>query len=260
MANQDWELYIATLLLEVNRHGNPKTPSFRVSEWTERFAEAGFDGMELWEYHATLAEPEEAEALQTTAFPTAIFNTYASMDEAGREDRERATRWVERLQPWGIKFNVGKEPAARETYLTTVREWRAQLPADVTLLCECHPGTIVEEPEAAKQFFDDLNVDNWGIIVHALNRIESLQAWFDTFGSAVMHAHLQMRTDDRQVIRFDRRPERTREAVRVMSDAGFQGSCSFEFTEGMRTPDENIEDLWANTLRDLAYLRTVLSQ
>ena len=92
MVNQDWELYIATLLLEVNRHGSPKTPSFPVSEWTDRFAGAGFDGMELWEYHATLAGPEEAKALQETAFPTTIFNTYASMDEAGREDRERATR------------------------------------------------------------------------------------------------------------------------------------------------------------------------
>ena len=260
MVNQDWELYIATLLLEVNRHGSPKTPSFPVSEWTDRFAGAGFDGMELWEYHATLAGPEEAKALQETAFPTTIFNTYASMDEAGREDRERATRWVERLQPWGIKFNVGKQPEERETYLTKVREWRAQLPGDVTLLCECHPGTIIEEPDAAKQFFDDLNVNNWGIIVHPFNRLESIQAWFDTFGSAIMHAHLQMRTDDRQVIRFDRRPERTREAVRIMSEAGFQGSCSFEFTEGMNIPDETIEDLWKNVLRDLFYLRTVLSQ
>lgn len=260
MTNRDWELYIATLLLEVNRHGSPKTPSFQVSAWTDRFADAGFDGMELWEYHVTLAEPAEVQALQDTPFPTMIFNTYASMDETGQTARAEAVRWVEQLGPWGIKFNVGKDPAARETYLTTVREWRAQLPWDVTLLCECHPGTIIEEPAAAKQFFDDLDVENWGIIVHPFNRLESLQAWFDIFGSAVMHAHLQMRTDDRQVIRFDRRPERARETVRIMSEAGFQGSCSFEFTEGMNTPDETIEDLWKNALRDLFYLRTVLSQ
>jgi sugar phosphate isomerase/epimerase len=259
MANHNWDLYIATLLLEVNRHSSPKAPSFRVSEWTDRFDRAGFDGMELWEYHATLAEPEESQALQETTFPTAVFNTYASMDEAGREDRARATRWIERLEPWGVKFNVGKQPEERETYLTHVREWRAQVPADVTLLCECHPGTIIEEPAAARQFFADLGVENWGIIVHPLNRLESLQAWFDTFGPAIMHAHLQMRTDDRTVIRFDQRPERTREAVRIMSEAGFQGSCSFEFTGGMNTPDENIEDLWTNTLRDLIYFREVLA-
>jgi sugar phosphate isomerase/epimerase len=259
MINGDWDLYIATLLLEVNRHSNPKTPSFRVSEWTEHFAEAGFDGMELWEYHATLVESDEAEALQRAAFPTAIFNTYASMDEAGREARREATRWVERLEPWGVKFNVGKDPEERETYLAGVREWRSALPEDVTLLCECHPGTIIEEPEAAKRFFEDLNVENWGVIVHPLNHLDSLRAWFDTLGSAIMHAHLQMRSEDRGVIRFDRRPEQVREAVRIMSEGGFRGSCSFEFTEGMNAPGENIEDLWTNTLRDLFTFREILA-
>lgn len=259
MLNKAWQLYIGTILLEANRHGEGKTPTYQVSEWTNHFAKDGFDGMELWEYHATLAGPGEAAALQTSAFPTAIYNSYASMDEAGRNDRERATAWVKRLSPWGIKFNVGKKFEDREIYIATLREWRDQLPNEVCLLCECHPGSIIDDPTAAKLFFDELNIEGWGIIVHPLNRLESLQAWFDTFGSAIMHAHLQMRTDDRTVIRFDRRPDRTKEAVRIMREAGFKGSCSFEFTEGMNTRDENINDLWDNTLSDLAYLKEILS-
>jgi hypothetical protein len=74
-----------------------------------------------------------------------------------------------------------------------------------------------------------------------------------------MHAHLQMRSEDRGVIRFDRRPEQVREAVRIMSEGGFRGSCSFEFTEGMNAPGENIEDLWTNTLRDLFTFREILA-
>ena len=88
MLNKARQLYIGTILLEVNRHGEGKTPTYQVSEWTNHFAKAGFDGMELWEYHATLAGPGEAAALQTSTFPTAIYNSYASMDEAGRNDRE----------------------------------------------------------------------------------------------------------------------------------------------------------------------------
>ena len=49
---EDGKIYIGTILLEVNRWTAGKEPSYLVSEWVERFAEAGFDGMELWQFHA----------------------------------------------------------------------------------------------------------------------------------------------------------------------------------------------------------------
>jgi sugar phosphate isomerase/epimerase len=181
------------------------------------------------------------------------------MDETGRAYRARAAELAVRLGARGIKFNVGKDPAARDTYLRTVRAWRAELPDDVHLLCECHPGTIIEEPAAAKAFFDELGTGGWGIIVHPFSKLESLPAWFDAFGPAIVHAHLQMRTDDWTAIRFDRRPERAKEAVRIMRAAGYTGSCTFEFTEGMNAPGENADDLFANALIDLAFLKEILT-
>jgi len=38
------DIYVGTILLEVNRHKPGKVPTILVSEWIGRSAEAGFDG------------------------------------------------------------------------------------------------------------------------------------------------------------------------------------------------------------------------
>ena len=255
----DWELYMGTILLEPTRHATPKAPSYQVSDWAARLAEAGFDGMELWEYHATLCTPAELAALEALSLPVAVFNSYATMDDAGRQDRARATSLAKRLGAKGIKFNVGKDPAERQVYLANIRQWRAELPEEIRLLCECHPGSLVEEPLQAKAFFQELDLEGWGIIADPLSRFESLQDWFDALGPHIVHAHLQQRQPDRTIVRFDRLAERAKEAVRIMRAEGFTGSCTFEFTEGANAPGENIDLLFDNALIDLAFMKEIMA-
>ena len=45
------DVYIGTILLEANRHRPGKVPTYLVSQWSQRFVQAGFDGVELWENH-----------------------------------------------------------------------------------------------------------------------------------------------------------------------------------------------------------------
>jgi len=256
------QIYIGTILLEKNRHASGKQPSFRVSEWLARFAEAGFDGMELWEYHATRCAPEELAALETSSFPVTVFNSYAAVDDTGAKDRDAAARMAKRLRAQGLKYNVGKGPAARDVYLARTREWRAMFPASFRFLCECHPGTIIEEPAEARRFFDEAALPSFEIIVHPFNRLESLKGWFDAFGSAVTHAHLQMRGDDRLCRRFDSNPKVAKEAIHVMREEGFTGSFELEFTQGAQpgpAENEQIGDLWQNALRDLEFLKGLLA-
>ena len=79
MGEIDGNIYIGTILLELNRWGSPKTPTYRVSEWLDRFQEAGFDGMELWEYHATLCPSEELAALEASTFPSRCLTLIATL-------------------------------------------------------------------------------------------------------------------------------------------------------------------------------------
>lgn len=147
------EVYIGSILLEPNRWTQPKRPSYLVSEWLERFERSGFDGIELWEYHATLCSPGELAAIERSPVPIKIFNSYASFDDQGGPARDEAVRQVERLRAGGVKFNLGGRWEERETYLRHLVPWARRLPPGVRILCECHPGTIMEVPGQAAEVF-----------------------------------------------------------------------------------------------------------
>ena len=250
------EILIGSILLDVNRWGNPKAPTYDVSAWTDRFRDAGFDGIELWEYHATLCSDAERERLIASDFSSTIYNMYSGFDDASESGRESATDMIKDLGSRGVKFNVGKDPALRDEYLKNLRAWREAVPDTCKLMCECHPGTIVEEPEAAKSFCDELGVDGWAVMVHCfIPEQDVLKRWFDAFGDNVCQAHVQMRDAERNIMRLDEDPDRAKASLKIMYDAGFSGAYTVEFAKGTREPGENMDDLWTAAMADLDFLR-----
>ena len=257
--NAKSRILIGSILLERNRWKNPKTPSYRVSEWIERFSQAGFDGIELWEYHATLASPEEQRALETSPLPITIFNTYATFDEAGKDARATAAEFVARLRSEGVKWNFGRDPEALGEYRDALVAWEKTLPPGVRLLCECHPNTVLETPERAAEFLEPFDPARYQVIVHGFfNPIAPLERWFELLGPRITHVHVQMTDPDDpkgRRIRLDRRPREAKHALKVMRDHGFSGTFTLEFTEGTSAPDENPEDLFQAALSDFAFLK-----
>ena len=255
MNNPAGKVYIGTILLEKNRWATPKTPSYRVSEWLDRFAAAGFDGMELWEYHATRCGDDELAALAASPVPVAVFNTYCGFEDDARAGRLRAAELTRRLGAGGVKFNVGKDPARRGEYLHNLRAWAEMLPDRCRVLCECHGGTILERPADARAFFDEAGAERFGVIVHCFADDPAvLTEWLDRFGPAVAHAHVALRDAGRSV-RLDRRGHHVEDVLAILHDAGYAGSFTLEFTEGTGEPDESIEPLWRAALADLRFLR-----
>jgi len=238
-------IYIGSILLERNRWAPGKRPSYRVSDWGERFVQAGFDGVELWENHLLLAPPEEQEVLLRLPCPVRIYNTYVAFDDAAAPDRQRAAEWIARLGAVGVKYNLGKDPAQRAAEMRNLRAWEAELPATCQLLCECHAGTVLEEPEAARRFFDEAGLTRHGIIVHACGEeLDRLRRWLGLFGAEVAHVHVQTRGETDPLPR-----------LHMLKEAGFRGSFTLEFTRGTAEPDENMEALFAEALEDLRFLR-----
>ena len=259
MSKVENKVYIGTILLELNRWSSPKTPTYLVSEWLDRFQEAGFDGMELWEYHVTLCPPEELAKLEASDFPVAVYNSYCDFSNESRSEQRAAAGMIRQLDAEAVKFNVGKEPALKDVYLGNLRTWGESLPEDCRLLCECHGGTIVEEPTAASEFFDELRGDRWQFIVHCLmNDLDRLKEWFSAFGQSITHTHIQMVDEDGKRVRLESDPKHVKEAIKIMRRAGYRGSFTLEFTEGTSALDENIEDLWKAALDDLSFLKSLL--
>jgi len=250
-------IYIATVLLEKNRWSKDKKPSFLVSDWLERFAEAGFDGIELWQYHALLASEEERKKLRNSPVPVVIFNSYARCSNEESKDRERSTQMVEFFSAQGMKFNFGPDPNRHSEYLGNARAWRQALPESLRFLCECHGGNTVEmdRPEEAAEAFKAMD-GKMEAILHAFgNDDEGIKKRFRYLGEYITHVHACFYN---RRVNLQQTPENVRDRVKLLQDLGFRGSFTIEFTEGVAEPDEDIDRLFQNAVRDMHILRECL--
>jgi len=251
------DFLIGSVCLERNRWGS-RVPSFSVSDWLQRFESDGFDGVELWQFHYTAADAAERARLEKAASLLPIYNSYMGFDDADAPAREEAVAIVKRLGSRAVKYNVGRKPDLLAEYRRNLLSWADALPAPCRLLCECHPGTILETPGAAASFFADLDPERFGVIVHVGNAdAGSVSQWFDAFGARVQHLHVQCRATEPD-------PETSAgkaalgASLAVVKSHGFTGSVTLEFTRGIGR-DENIETLYANVCNDMRYCREVLS-
>jgi sugar phosphate isomerase/epimerase len=245
------EIYIGSVALEPNRWKKGQEPSFRVSDWIALFMEAGFDGIELWQNHALKADDAELARLQSSVVPVKIFNSYVNFSSDGAEDRARVAEMVTELGCDGVKFNFGKNGGDLSSYKSHFGSWLNQLPPDCRILCECHAGTVLEEPHDAHRILSSFKDDRIEIIFHGPpENPAALDPWFDLFSEKMTHMHMQTRTG-----RYDRNSELWAERFLALKKLGFAGSWSIEFTEGSGSKEETPDMVWANARSDLKFAR-----
>ncbi len=258
-------VYLASIALEPQRWSS-RTPSYRVSRWYRSIFEAGFDGIELWEYHYTLASAQERASLDAgaqrpsvTGMP--VFNTYHRPYISSPEDWQSVFSACTRLGAGMVKFNLGGDPEREQEYRDALSEILRIKPAAVTLLCECHPGTIVEQPDSAARFFDDERFSDIGFIVHPfLIGNPKLKKWIDALGAGIMHVHTQMRDESGNMIPLSTRPEYIRGQLETLFESGYRGGISVEFVEGTKSERDEPSYLFESAKADLATLRETLGQ
>lgn len=252
------EVYLASVLLEPNRWKPGRPPSIRVSEWTNHAAAAGFEGWELWENHYLLATKEERLALRQGSLPVAIFNSYAPFDVNGSNTRAESLAAAGELpRVSAMKFNVGHDPAAVADYHASIESARVHLAPKIRLLCECHPNTLLETPEALSAFTAGMETWPFDVIIHPfLSGPENIRSWFSAAGQHISHVHVQMR--DRQnphvfVGLADDKP-RARDCLAALAGCGFRGTFTLEFSAPTGTTEESPENLFCAARRDLDFI------
>lgn len=250
-------VYLGTVCLERNRWGS-RQPSFRASEWIPRFMADGFDGVELWENHFLAADPEEQERLAASPLPVAVYSTYAAFEATHAATREAAAAAVVRLRAGAVKYNLGSDPSRTDEYRRSLLAWAAGLPPFCRLLCECHPGTVLDRPETAAAFLADLDPERFGGIAHMSGDPRPFESWFTILGARVMHVHVQFREPALDPATPAGR-EKWRACFSVLRAYAFAGDLTIEFTRGIGK-GEDIETLYANARRDLAYCKEELGK
>jgi len=253
------DILFATVLMERNRWAPAQRPAVAVSPWLAELAQAGFDGIELWQRHAVEAAEAERERLADAPLPVAVFSAYVGFTGADAPLRERVATLVRRFKSRAVKFNLSHRVEDRADEIAEARRWFASMPG-VTPLCECHEGSSVEHAADAAAAFADW--PELRVIVHPFTTPpETLQAWVDALGPRIGHCHVQARLAGPTLTfsRLDEQADWVAAQTRRLRRGSSPGSWSIEFTRGVATPDETPGSLVAAAVQDLHTLRGLLA-
>ena len=262
------QIFLGTVAIEPNRWGMAEPgghPLTRVSEWLSTIADAGFDGLELWERHARSVPDEELDALLASDIPIRILSCYTSWDDSDDSIRAETASWIERVGAQGVKFNVGSDPDSIGDYTERLRRFEAEVPNDARLLCECHFGTVAEDPAVARDMFDSVaDADRLGAIVHVhpIARDEWSEP-LGVLGDRVRHVHVQV-AEVPQSTSADELSEALRPAAEAIGAASPHATWTIEFSHGMwgfgrdDAEFDNPAYILQSARRDLAALRAAL--
>lgn len=248
-----------TVLFERNRWEAGRTPSLRVSEWMGRMKADGFDGIELWENHALKSSNEEVRALKDHSLPVEIYNSYVGFDDDQDKERAEAAAMIGRLHPKQVKFNFGDSEASLDGYIRNLKDWKKQIPDYCALLCECHPGTVMEDPRTAREVLEQLAPLEVKAVIHPFHVQVDLKGWFNHLGGKIAHAHVSLFKNG-VFHALEEEPDFIQERLQMLKDEEYQESFSMEFTKGVAEADESAKDIYENAVRDFSYLRKQLQK
>ena len=262
------QIFLGTVAIEPNRWGLAHPgghPLTRVSEWLSAITDAGFDGLELWERHARSVPEEELGALVASSVPIRILSCYTSWDDTDDSTRVETAAWVERVGAQGVKFNVGSDPDSIGDYTERLRRFESEVPDGARLLCECHFGTVAEDPVVARDMFDSIaDADRLGAIVHI--HPMARDEWSEplgVLGDRVRHVHAQL-AEFPQSTSAAELSETLRPDVEAICAASPEATWTIEFSHGMwgfgqdDAEFDNPAYILQSARRDLEALRAAL--
>lgn len=248
------KIYLGTIALEKNRWAKGRNPSFNVSDFIPNLKDDGFYGMELWEYHYTLATDEEKAKLAECDIPF-YFNTYISIEKRNDELFKSIGDAVKAIGATAVKFNFsrnwGEDIPTVSTQLENLKRFTDFLPADVKMLCECHANTVMEVPEDAGEIFAKLDKEKYGAIIHFETDTELADRCFESYGDRICHMHCQYKGGAPGFQSMDDGTGKAEHLVNYYKNKGFDGTMAIEFVKF----EESAEQHYENAKKELKYLR-----
>ncbi len=250
---------LGTIALEPNRWSS-RTPSIDTPRWIERAVAHGFSGVELWGPHYDKADPATRESIDGLRSSVAVYNTYLVPETGSDAAWKACAATCRRLQVRALKYNFGADESRSAEYVEVLNRVRQYFPPSVGFLCECHPGTIAEQPEQALSLLSRPGLEDIQIICHPfLIGAAKLKRWLDAFGNRVAHMHVQLRDNERAIVRLDDASPYLRSQTETLVRNGFHGTWTIEFVHGTGTANDEPEHLFAQACSDRDVLVALLN-
>ncbi len=256
---RDGEVLLGTVAIEPNRWGTiraDRSPSVDLAAWFERIAALPIEGIELWEGHL----PSLERAAAADAPPVRVLSSYVSFDDPDPGARRAVAADARRCGAPAVKFNVGSDVGAEAAYADRLAAWVDDLGERVTAICECHAGTIADDPSVAARILDVGGPPaRLQALVHTHDDADLIAAEFEAFGERITHVHVNHL--DPATLQHPPLGEvqdalgRTVDHLRTL---GFHGSWTLEFVNGLLTDRDRPGALLDQAGDDLAVLRPLV--
>lgn len=268
-------LLLNTIALDPNRWTPEKVAYFDLVDLLPAIAEAGFDALEVWQYHLSRLSEEEVAALGERArslgiaFP--VVGLYPALHLDG-DEREREGRAMEALiaRSGALGAGVVKMFAGRlgsdgvddEAFKRSVafaREMAEEAEArGMVLTAETHPDTLCDSVRATRRFLDAVAAPNLRVCFQPFDFTSTEQTLADYWAlrEHVVHVHLQGRRDD-QISLLEEADLDYRTILRALAEDGFDGVLCIEFVKGgiVERPEAmDLREVLANARRDRAFV------
>ena len=260
------EVLLGTVAIEPNRWGTvtpDRAPVARLADWLGVIADAGFDGLEVWDGHLTAASAADVDGVLDGPLPIPVFNSYADFGP-GQEAavaRAAAADWAACTSSRAVKFNVGNDPDDESGYVERIATWLESLPDGTAALCECHQGiSIAETPEVAARILDAAGpADRVQALVHTHDAPDLVRAKFDAYGDRITHVHVNfLDFGAMQHPTLASCADRLAGFHDLVAGLGFTGSWTLEFVAGLLTDRDQPGALLEQAAADLPVLRSVV--
>lgn len=251
------KVYLGSIALERNRWEPGRIPTYLVSDFAQRAKDDGFDGIELWQYHYLSADARERKKLLDLEI-SFIFNSYLSLADGVTDAVKDTAEAICQLRAEAVKYNFGPsqpehDPLELQKQTDTLLRFADMLPENVKLLCECHAGSIGEDPARMAEIFAKLD-ERFGAIIHLMTPMDFAKQCFDCYGDRICHIHSSYALPDLGFQCLAGAEAAVREHYQYYISRGFKGTVTVEFTQDASSP----EQYYYNALKDLRIWKQML--
>jgi sugar phosphate isomerase/epimerase len=276
-------MHIRTLLnsiaLEPNRWTAEKKPYYRLLDLLEPIADAGFRGIEVWQYHVSRLDQQELEAVRSRidelGLDLPVLGIYPDLhlgDDAGEAALAEAIRLLDVGVFLGVntvKMFVGTKASSEltdieeaNTYASLEMLVDAAEDRDLLLAGETHANTLFDSVESVAQAMSVIDSEELEICFQPFDSSSTEQAIADysSLAEHVIHIHLQGRKDGSISLleEADIDYERLLETFEIN---GFAGYLSIEFVKDCvvdQPQDLDLDRVLANAVSDRQFVERVL--
>jgi sugar phosphate isomerase/epimerase len=235
-----------TIGFQKNKRGSERQVERPLDQILPIIAEAGYDGVEIWNDHLMTLPAEQreqvAKQLQQLGLKVALISPYfdfTTSEESAEQSLQRAAEVLEearRLKADGIRVFTGRTgsaeatPAQWDRAVNCLQQLADQSAADgISWACETHRNNLMDTIGGALRLMGDVNRKNVCLIFQPTTFGEDWENALDLLGPYICHVHASNYDDEGNKVGLEEGELDYRQIIRALGRYSYDGYISVEW-------------------------------